>query len=46
MTQSGETDQEVKKDVPSHKDLFNPLLEALHDLGGSGAIDEITQGLF
>jgi restriction system protein len=43
MTQSGETGQEVKKDVPSHKDLFNPLLEALHDLGGSGAIDEITQ---
>jgi restriction system protein len=43
MTQSGETDQEVKEDVPSHKDLFNPLLEALRDLGGSGAIDEITR---
>jgi restriction system protein len=43
MTQSGETGHKVKEDVPSHKNLFNPLLEALHDLGGSGAIDEITQ---
>lgn len=32
-----------KDDVPSHKDLFNPLLRALQDLGGSGSIDEITQ---
>lgn len=32
-----------KGDVPSHKDLFNPLLKALQELGGSGSIDEITQ---
>lgn len=38
MTQSA-----TKKDVPSHKDLFNPLLRALRELGGSGSIDEITQ---
>lgn len=32
-----------KDDVPSHKELYNPLLRALHELGGSGTIDEITQ---
>jgi restriction system protein len=36
-------DRDASKKVPSHKDLFNPLLEALQDLGGSGSIDEITQ---
>ncbi len=28
---------------PSHLDLMNPLLQALHDLGGSGSIDEIYE---
>lgn len=32
-----------KDDVPTFKELLNPLLQALHDLGGSGSIDEITQ---
>lgn len=32
-----------KEDVPSHKELFVPTLNALHELGGSGTIDEITQ---
>jgi restriction system protein len=32
-----------KSDVPSHKELFNPLIRALHELGGSGTIDEITE---
>lgn len=32
-----------KDDVPTHKELFNPLLKALHELGGSGTIDEITE---
>jgi restriction system protein len=38
-----EDDPFSKDDVPSHKDLFNPLLRALHELGGSGTIDEITE---
>jgi restriction system protein len=29
--------------IPSHTDLMNPLIQALHDLGGSGTIDEINQ---
>jgi restriction system protein len=37
------TDPARKADVPSHKDLFNPLLNALQELGGSGSIEEITQ---
>lgn len=32
-----------KEDVPTHKELFNPLLKALRELGGSGTNDEITQ---
>ncbi len=32
-----------RSDVPSHKELFNPLIRALHELGGSGTIDEITE---
>lgn len=27
--------------VPKFDDLFNPLLQALHDLGGSGSVEEI-----
>lgn len=38
-----EDDSFSKSDVPSHKELFNPLLRALHELGGSGTIDEITE---
>jgi len=33
----------TKDDVPSFKELLSPVLEALHELGGSGSIDEITQ---
>lgn len=29
--------------VPTYKDLMNPLLQALDDLGGSGSIDEINE---
>ncbi|MDP6439161.1 MAG: winged helix-turn-helix domain-containing protein [Candidatus Brocadiia bacterium] len=31
--------------MPTHWDLMNPLLQALHDLGGSGSIDEINQNV-
>ncbi len=31
--------------MPTHRDLMNPLLQALHDLGGSGSIDEINQNV-
>jgi restriction system protein len=27
--------------VPKYHELMNPLLKALHDLGGSGSIEEI-----
>lgn len=33
----------AETEVPTHKELLNPLLKALHELGGSGSIDEITQ---
>lgn len=29
--------------VPSYEELMNPLLRALHELGGSGSIDEIHE---
>ena len=33
-----------KKDLlPKFHELMNPLIQALHDLGGSGSIDEIAQ---
>ena len=28
--------------MPQYHDLMNPLLKALHDLGGSGSIEEIS----
>ena len=30
-----------KSAVPNYHELFNPLLKALHELGGSGTISEI-----
>lgn len=32
-----------KSEVPQYHELLNPLLSALHDLGGSGTIDEIHE---
>ena len=32
-----------KDKVPSYDELMNPLIEALHELGGSGSIDEIYE---
>lgn len=32
-----------KSAVPKYHELFNPLLEALHELGGSGTISEIYE---
>lgn len=32
-----------KSDVPKYHELFNPLLEALHELGGSGSVSEIYE---
>jgi restriction system protein len=32
-----------KSEVPQYHQLFNPLLGALHELGGSGTIDEIYE---
>ena len=32
-----------KEQIPTYKDLMNPLLRALQDLGGSGSIDEINE---
>lgn len=29
--------------MPTYHELMNPLLDALHELGGSGSIEEITQ---
>ncbi len=29
--------------IPTYHELMNPLLQALHELGGSGSIDEISQ---
>ena len=29
--------------MPKYHELMNPLLEALHELGGSGSIEEISQ---
>ena len=31
--------------VPSHDNLFNPLLKAFHDLGGSASITELEEGV-
>ena len=28
--------------LPKYNELLNPLLQALHDLGGSGTIEEIS----
>jgi restriction system protein len=28
--------------IPQYQDLFNPILQALHELGGSGSIEEIN----
>ena len=32
--------------IPTYDDLFNPLLQALHTLGGSGSVEEIDENLF
>ncbi len=32
-----------KKHMPKYHELMNPLLQAMHELGGSGSIDEIAQ---
>lgn len=32
-----------KSQIPKYHELMNPLLEALHELGGSGSIEEIAQ---
>lgn len=32
--------------IPAHHDLFNPLLDALQQLGGSGTIDEIESKVY
>jgi restriction system protein len=29
--------------IPKYHELMNPLLKALHELGGSGSIEEIAQ---
>jgi restriction system protein len=29
--------------VPKYDDLFNPLLKALHELGGSASISEMDE---
>jgi restriction system protein len=29
-------------DIPQYTEMFNPLIKALHELGGSGSIDEIN----
>lgn len=34
---------ENKSKVPTYDSMMNPLLEALHALGGSGSIDEINE---
>lgn len=31
--------------VPRYDDLFNPLLQALHDLGGSGSVSELEENV-
>jgi len=33
----------INSQMPKYHELMNPLLEALHDLGGSGSIEEISQ---
>ena len=33
-----------KNNVPKYHELMNPLLQALHNLGGSGSNDEIRDG--
>ena len=33
----------TKDDVPKYHELMNPLLSALHELGGSGSIEEISE---
>ncbi len=34
-----------KNSVPKYHQLMNPLLKALHDLGGSGSIEEINEAV-
>jgi len=34
-----------KDNVPKYHQLMNPLLAALHELGGSGSIEEITEAV-
>lgn len=31
------------RQIPKYHELMNPLLNALHELGGSGSIEEIAQ---
>ncbi|MCB2141088.1 restriction endonuclease [bacterium] len=33
----------TNEQIPKYHELMNPLLEALHELGGSGSIEEIAQ---
>ena len=33
----------INRQIPKYHELMNPLLEALHELGGSGSIEEIAQ---
>lgn len=42
MTENGFWFLSVKTDLPTYKDLMNPVLEALKQLGGSGTIEEIN----
>lgn len=34
-----------KDEVPKYHQLMNPLLTALHELGGSGSIEEISEAV-
>lgn len=36
-------DDSIKRSVPTREDMMNPLLDALHVLGGSGNINEINE---
>ena len=38
-----EAKEAAKDDVPKYHELMNPLLEALHELGGSGSNEEISE---
>lgn len=39
----GKDEEELKEQVPADHQLFNPTLQALRDLGGSGSNDEIAE---